>query len=323
MSPPPSIVAATDAATFASPAALPIAVPLVRDGTLVAIGFIIASTLFFAMGDVVAKMMTDTVPAIQVTWFRFVLFAATIPLGAVILRGPRALLTRRPGLQLARGLAIAGGSTLFIVGLSVLPVAENTAIAYLGPVFITALSIPLLGEKVGLRRWAALLVGFVGVMIVVRPGTDAFQLAALFPIGAALVGAFGSIFTRRMATEAAETTLAWTALIGVACLSLAVPFVWVTPSGPEIALGVGTGLLSTVGHVFVVLAFRKAAASALAPFTYIHLIFAGTLSYLVFTEIPSVWTLTGGAVIAASGLYTAHRERVRARESRLEAARGG
>jgi drug/metabolite transporter (DMT)-like permease len=314
MSPPPPIAAVTDAYAPAEP--LRVAIPAVRDGAFAGIGFILLSTLFFSLGDVVAKALTESMGGLQVTWFRFLVFALTIPLGVLIVRGPRGLVTRRPKLQIARGLMMAGGSATFIVGLSMLPVAENTAIAFLGPLFITALSIPMLGETVGFRRWAAALVGFLGVMIVVRPGSEAFQLAAVFPIAAALFGAFGTIFTRQMADEAPETTLSWTGITAFVVLSAVMPFVWAPMDLTHLALGIGTGALSTVGHVFIVLAFRRAGASTLAPFTYVQLLFAGFFAYLVFGTIPSVATAVGGLVIAASGLYTAHRERVRAAEAR-------
>ena len=171
MSPPPPIAAAmADAHAFSAPASLSLPIRTPRDGTLIGIGFIMLSTLFFALGDVAAKALTETMHGLEVTWFRFLVFALTIPIGVLIVRGPRGIMTRRPALQIARGAAMAGGSATFIVGLSMMPVAENTAIAFLGPLFITALSIPILGETVGVRRWAAALVGFLGVMIVVRPG---------------------------------------------------------------------------------------------------------------------------------------------------------
>jgi drug/metabolite transporter (DMT)-like permease len=316
MSPPPPIAAA-DADAYAPAASLPVARPAARDGTLLAILFIVLSTVFFSLADVIAKAMMASIDPLQVTWFRFAVFFAAIPPAVLAIRGIRGFATRRPRMHLARGLAMAGGSTLFILGLGYLPAAENTAIAFLGPLFITALSIPILGEKVGFRRWAAALVGFLGVMIVVRPGTDAFHVAALLPMGAALIGAFGSIFTRQMADEPPETTLAWSGIVGFLMITAVVPFIWTTPSWEIVLLGFATGALSTLGHAFVVLAFQRAGASTLAPFTYVQLLFAGLLSTLILGDYPSGWTYLGGAVIAASGLYTAHRERVRARERRL------
>ena len=311
MSPPPAIAA--DAGAPALPVAAPslrIAVPK-PDATLVGILMIVASTLVFSIGDVFAKFMSDTMSGYQVTWFRFLVFAATVPLIAIALRGPGVLRTRHPGLQILRGVAVCGGSTFFLVGLTMLPLAENTAIAFMGPLFVTALSVPLLKEKVGIRRWMAALVGFGGVLLIVRPGTDAFQLAALLPAASALVGAFGTLFVRMMPNELPETTLTWTGLTAFLLLSLVMPFVWVTPTTEEIGWGLATGILSAIGHALVVLAFRRANASVLAPFSYVQLLFAGVFAWLAFGAVPGVWTILGILVIAASGLYTAHRERVR------------
>ena len=123
-----------------------------------------------------------------------------------------------------------------------------------------------------------------------------------------------------MADEAPETTLTWTGITGfVITTAIVLPFEWQAPTLTELGLGLGTGVLSTIGHVFVVLAFQRAGASTLAPFTYVQLLFAGLFAYLVFATVPSVWTIVGGLVIAASGLYTAHRERVRAAERRAAA----
>lgn len=311
MSPPPSAVGAAEIA---------IAVPVpsvrlpaaVRPGVLPAIGFIVASTVFFCAGDIAAKALATRYHGLEITWFRFVVFVAILVPLVLATRGPAGLVSRRPKTQLARGLSLALASTFFILGLGAMPVPENTAIAFLGPLFVTALSIPLLGETVGVRRWAAALVGFCGVMLIVRPGSDAFQAAALLPISAAAIGAFGTIATRMMAADAPETTLAWTATVGFATLSLAVPLVWTTPALADLPFAFATGLFSTIGHVFVVLAYRRAPASLLAPFSYAQLPIAGLFSWLAFGALPGPWTVIGIAVIAVSGLYTAHRERVRA-----------
>lgn len=314
MSPPPALSDAAPPLAALAPAR-PLALPR-PEGALKGIGLIIASTLFFSAGDVAAKLMMADLPAVEVTWLRYVVFLALVVPAALAAHGPEALRTTRPKLQVLRGLAVVLSSLFFMFGLGALPVAETTAINFMSPVFITALSIPLLGEKVGIRRWAAAVVGFAGVIVVVRPGSDAFHYAALFPVGAAMVWAFAAIATRMMNRERPETTLAWSAAIGVAVLTVMVPFHWVTPSPRDLLFAVLTGVGSTLGHWLLVQAYRQAPASVLAPFSYVQLVFASLFGFLVFSEVPGPFTFLGGAIIAASGLYTANRERIRAREAR-------
>jgi drug/metabolite transporter (DMT)-like permease len=193
-----------------------------------------------------------------------------------------------------------------------LPIAEATATSVVAPLFVTALSIPLLGESIGFRRWMAALIGLLGVLIVVRPGTSAFQPAAMLTILSALAWAFTLIFTRKMSgDDAALTTLAYSALVGFIGLSVVVPFVWISPSWQAVSFGVVVAVASTAGHWIVVLAYRYADASVLAPFTYSQLVFATLFGYSIFGDVPDRWTFVGASVIIASGLYTAHRERVR------------
>lgn len=291
-----------------------------KDATFAAIGIALLSTVFFAMGDVAAKVLTGTLPAIEVTWLRYVVFCLLVLPTVFVARGAKVMHTPRLRLQIIRALAVAGSSVLFILGLGHLQVAEATAINFISPIFITALSIPLLGEKVGIRRWAAAAVGLLGVMLVVQPGGSAFQVAALLPISAALSWAVAAIATRLMSSERPEATLAWSAVVGLIALTAFVPFHWRTPTPGEIGLAVLMGIFSTIGHWLIILAYRKAAASTIAPFSYVQLLFAGLLGFGVFGTVPGAMTLVGGAVIAASGLYTAHRERIRAREARLAAA---
>ncbi|TCR70420.1 DMT family transporter [Bosea sp. BK604] len=320
MSPPSSAVIAADTDAFATALKpvqhVPAAPAGVTDNTLVAIGLILASTLFFAAGDVTAKLLTGSLPGLQVTWLRYVVFALLVVPATLLVRGRSGLRTKSIGMQSLRGIAVAGSAVLFVSGLTMLPVAEATAINFISPIFITALSIPLLGEKVGIRRWAAAAVGFAGVLIVVQPGGSSFSAAALLPMGAAMSWAIAAIVTRKMHAERPEVTLAWSAMIGLVVLSLGVPFVWKNLTLHEIGIGVLMGLFSTVGHGLVVLAFKKAPASVLAPFSYVQLASSSLFSFLMFAAVPQAMTFFGGAVIAASGLYTAHRERVRAKTGR-------
>src|SRR6202011_1558403 len=223
-----------------------------------------------------------------------------------------ALPTDRLGLQLLRGLTVLSSSLFFISGLRFLPIAEASATGFVAPLFVTALSIVFLSEKVGLRRWIATAVGLVGVIIILRPGFGAFHPAACFPIVSALAWACTLIMTRMMSgTERAITVMAYSSIVGVCILTAMVPFVWVAPSWHDILFGIFIGVASTAGQWIVVLAFRYADASVLAPFSYMQLLWVSILGFLVFGELPDVWTVTGAAFIVASGLYTAHRERVR------------
>ena len=199
------------------------------------------------------------------------------------------------------------------MGLQYLQPAEATAINFISPLFITLLSIPLLGEKVGLHRATAAGVGFLGVMLVVRPGSDAFQMAALFPVFCAISWAGAMIATRKMTAERPEVTMAWTGAVGFIGLSIVMAFVWKTPDLQGVILGILTGVLSTAGHWLVVKAYRLAPASVLAPFSYAQLVFAGFMGFVAFGIIPGPWTLFGGLVITASGLYSAQRESSRGR----------
>lgn len=281
---------------------------------LPAILLAVAAVALFSCSDVMAKLLRQSLPAVEIAWLRYASFAGLA--AGLAARGRFAgLRAKRPVLQAVRGVALLGSALLFIAGLGFLPVAEATAVAFVSPAFITALSIPFLGEQVGVRRWAAVLLGLAGVLIVVRPGGGAVQPATAFPLLSALCWAVTIIATRRMGTaDRADTTLLWSALIGLALLSALVPFGFVPPTAGQLGTGLALGACSSVGQYLVILAYRRAPASTLAPFSYVQLLFSSVLGFLVFGTVPDRATLGGGAVIALSGLYTAHRERVRARE---------
>jgi drug/metabolite transporter (DMT)-like permease len=284
------------------------------------IALILASTVFLGTSDATSKYLSATLPSIEIAWIRFLVFALVM-VPAMLPASPwYAMRTERRGFQLMRGAALLGSSLFFITGLRFLPIAEASATSFVSPLFVTALSIVFLGESVGPRRWLATAVGLIGVLIILRPGSGAFHPAALFSIVSALAWACTLIMTRMMSgTERAITTMAYSSIAGLAILSVLVPFVWVQPSWHDIFFGILIGVASTAGQWIVVLAFRYANASVLAPFSYVQLLWVSLLGFMIFGEVPDVWTITGAAFIVASGLYTAHRERLRRSELLVQA----
>lgn len=288
--------------------------PARRDAPFRGIGLVLLASIFLTSADMVSKLLTLEIPPLQVTWLRYGTF--TVIMLAIVWRrgGLERLRTQRPMLQFLRGVGVLASSVLFVMALKYMPLADATATGFVAPLFVTALSIPILGEAIGWRRWTATLVGFVGVLIVVRPGGAGFQVASLLAVASALAWAFAMIMTRMMSrTESPLTTLTYSAMLGFGLTSLAVPFLW-GPLTPMILLmGVFVGVSSTVGHWLIVLAYRHADASLLAPFSYIQLLWASLFGLVIFAVLPDFWTLVGAVIIAGSGLYTAHRERVRAK----------
>jgi drug/metabolite transporter (DMT)-like permease len=314
VTPPPAAAARLDRASLPLPEKKSAArtAPARADRPFRGIALILASTVFLGASDVTAKYLSATLPSIEIAWIRFLVFAM-IMVPAMLPGSPLyALQTTRPGLQVMRGVALLASSLFFISGLRFLPIAEASATGFVAPLFVTALSIVFLGESVGVRRWLATAVGLIGVLIILRPGSSAFHPAAFFPIVSALAWACTLIMTRMMSgREHAITIMTYSSIVGVCVISALVPFVWIAPSWHDILFGVFIGVASTAGQWIVVLAFRYADASVLAPFSYTQLLWVSILGFIIFGEVPDIWTVTGAAFIVASGLYTAHRERIR------------
>jgi drug/metabolite transporter (DMT)-like permease len=314
VTPPPAAAARLDSAPIPLPQKKSVVrkAPARADRPFKGIALVLASTIFLGTSDVTAKYLSATLPSIEIAWIRFLVFAVIMTPAMMPASPLYALQTNRLGLHLMRGAALLGSSLFFISGLRFLPIAEASATGFVAPLFVTALSIIFLGEKVGLRRWIATAVGLIGVLIILRPGTGAFHPAAFFPLVSALAWACTLIMTRMMSgTERAITTMTYSSIAGLFILSALVPFVWVTPTWHDIAFGILIGVASTAGQWIVVLAFRYADASVLAPFSYTQLLWVSVLGFFIFGEVPDAYTITGAAFIVASGLYTAHRERVR------------
>jgi drug/metabolite transporter (DMT)-like permease len=293
-----------------------------RDEPMRGIPLLLASISLFSVSDAMAKRLGETLPAIEIAFLRYVAFFALATIPLMRRGGSRLLRSRAPWLQALRGLGVVGSAILFITALQHMPMAEATAINFVSPAFVTALSVIFLGERVGWRRWTAIAVGMIGMLIIVRPGTEVFSPAALLPVASSAAWAAAVVVTRRMGSlDAPETTLFWTAGVGFVVVALLLPIAWLVrgpggvelPSAGQIGLGLLIGLVSSIAQFLVVLAYRAAPASVLAPFSYTQLLTSGLLGVFVFGSMPDGWTLLGASIIAASGLYTAHRERVRAR----------
>jgi drug/metabolite transporter (DMT)-like permease len=272
--------------------------------------------VFFVGADAIAKYLTRSYPVLEVTWGRFVFhLALLLPLFAER-RNLTVFRTKRLRLQLTRSLLQIGSTMLYFSAIALLPLATATVIGFAQPLLLTVFSVPLLGEKVGTRRWSAVLVGFVGVLIIVRPGGGAAlgvdHWAMLLPLATAAVSAFYQIATRLVAPhDPVETSLFYTAVAGAVVASAAVPFVWRAPDLAGWSLMLATGVLAGAGHYCIINAFKRAPASVLAPFTFTQLIWATALGYLIFGDLPDGATLLGALVIIGSGLYVFYREGVR------------
>jgi len=276
--------------------------------------WLIAFNLQTAIIDSTAKFLAEDLHSVQVTWGYFVAMLLGLTIYSAV-RGVRpadAFRTGRPWLQLLRPLLITLTLGMLFTGLAYLPLAEAIAITFMSPLFVTALSVPLLGERVGIHRWLAVLAGVVGMLILVRPAGGVVHWAALLTLGSALAFALFQIVTRRlMATETTTSVLFWTAVGSVLWASLAVPFFWTPLALWQVAVLLGIGLIGVSAHFCMIRAFTLAEASQLAPFNYIKLVWAVLIGYAVWGDVPDPRTWLGSAIIIASGLYVYWREQRR------------
>ena len=269
---------------------------------LVAIGLI-------SLVDTICKLYTDELHAVMLVWGYFVGISAFVTIYFGLQRRADLLRCRRPGWQIARpGFLVASIACLF-VSLTYLPIAEATAIGFTGPLFITALSVFFLGERVGWHRWLAVVIGLAGVMVIVRPGGAVWHWSAGMALLGAICFALFQLVTRRLADQDRhQTTLLYTSIGGVAWASLLVPFFWTTPTIEHVGVFFLTGAMGAGAHFAMLQAFARAEASLLAPFNYSKIIWVTILGYLFFGDLPGIDTMIGCAIIATAGLYVVYRE---------------
>ncbi len=277
---------------------------------MLGITYMCLGVLFLALGDAVAKWLGETYTPVQIVFFRTLV---AIPLILVIAHfngGLRTLGTRRPWVHLLRGLIATATMFSFILGLTLLPLAETTAIAFAAPLFIALLSVPLLGERVDPLPLIAAFVGFVGVLIVVRPGAAGFQVGALVVVIAAICYALLMITARLYGgREHLWAMVFYVTLVPLIVSALLLPLFWKPPQLVHWLGFISAGVLGVVAMSFITLAFKHAPASIAAPFDYTAMVWAVLLGWLIWGELPDTWVYVGTAVIIASGLLVAFHER--------------
>jgi drug/metabolite transporter (DMT)-like permease len=276
---------------------------------------ILLSVSCFSVLNAISKTLTAHYPVVQVIWARY-LFAFLL---MMVLFLPRYRLNlfryKRLDSQIIRGLLLFFSSFLYFHGLVYLPLPTAASISLSSPLIVTALSARFLGEPVGPRRWAAVAVGFIGALIVVRPGHANFDWHTLYIVASTICSSLYQLYSRRYGqAERPEASATMATIVGVLAASPFLPFEWTTPlSGWDIVLFVAIGVMAGIGHYFLTIAYSQAPAAVIAPFNYLQLVGAAILGYLLFKDVPDMWTWIGAGVIMSSGLYIGHRERLRYR----------
>lgn len=282
--------------------------------------FALLSVAFFVSLDTTAKYMTARLDPLQLAWGRYLFSVLVLPLVLSPRRLRLALATKRPLIQLLRSVLLVSTTATFFTAIKYIPLADAIAIGFVSPLLATAISIPVLGEKVGARRWTAIAIGFVGVLIVLRPGLADRSWAYFLPLAVATMMACYNVLTRFVVRhDSADTSLAYTNAFGALAATVAValvPGIWQPPDAFDWAMMAALGLLGSLGHFCLILAYRHAPVSTLAPFSFTQMILAVAAGWLVFGNWPDLWTFVGAATIAASGIYVFHREAMLARQAR-------
>jgi len=270
-----------------------------RRGILMAV----LATISYAVVDTLSKYQAREYPVGMIVWARYAVPLVVLLLVFLPRRGRSMLRTAFPLIQLVRGVLLTAGTLFIVLAYRVMPIAEAQAISFIHPVLLTLLAVVFLGEKVSRLGWAAVLLGFIGVLIIVRPGGGLFTPAALLPLGLALCFSFYQMFTRVIATkESSINSLFCVLLVGSVVMSLALPFVWVDPTAKGVFFFALIGLSSGIGHFSTIKALEYAPASLLAPFAYVQLLWVCILGIVVFGDFPDGITILGMAIVVAGGL---------------------
>ena len=299
--------------TLTSPAPARTARP---GGRLIGIALMCAALLCFSCLDATAKWVNRSVDPLMTVWFRYVSALCLTFLAINPWTRPGAVVTRRLPLQLARSGLLFVSTICNFIALQYLQLVETLSIMFSTPLMVAVIAGPILGERIGPRRLVAVAVGFVGVLVIARPGLGTMPPAALLSLTGAVAYAFYGITTRMLApTDSSATTTLYSTVAGIALMTPVLPWIWSTPPSPLTwVLLVMTGVFAAVGHWLLVLAYARAPAVTLSPFIYSQIVWMLVLGYILFGDLPDPWTLVGSGIVIASGLYLLYRERIRSQE---------
>ena len=289
--------------------------PADRIGT--GIACLVTAAFCFTVTDVLAKWLGRDYAAIEILFFRYLF--GLLPVAVLVWHGGglAALRTRRPGVHALRAGLLFLALYLFFEALQRIPLANAIAAAFTAPLFITAMSGPVLGETVGFRRWAAVVAGFIGALIILRPGSAAFDPAVLLVLGSAFSFSLMALLTRRMTRTETNVALLAYSTLGAGLMSLPfLAFVWRVPTGEDMGLFVLLGIIGGISAYIIVVAYRNAPVSLLAPFEYTSLVWGVLFGWLIWNEQPALQVWVGAALVCASGIYITHRESKINRRSR-------
>ena len=275
---------------------------------------IMLAVFLFSSMDTLAKLALKSYPLQPLIWARYAVHLVFMLILFAPRMGLQLIKTKRVGLQTLRGLLLVGSTGFFYLSLQYLPLAEAAAISFVAPVIVTALSGPMLGERVTARHWLAVILGFAGVLVIIRPNGGLLTFAVVFPLSTAILFALYQIVTRKLAgRENPFTSLFYTALVGAVITSAILPFAWVPPTPTQAGLMIAIGCLGGFGHFLLIRAVELASPIALAPFVYTQLLWSTVLAFLVFHELPDAVSLLGMLVIVAAGLMAVDWKRMRRR----------